>query len=118
MLVIAVTACWSIAQAQSSYNSKGVFAVASVAGNFNTPITALKAAGLVETLQGPGLFIVFAPTDEAFAELPKCTLEDLLKPENKSKFAGILTYHVVPGKFMAADVKHDGQDRQRRETRY
>ena len=65
---------------------------------------ALKAAGLVETLKGPGPFTVFAPTDEAFAKLPAGTLESLLKPENKSKLAGILTYHVVPGKLMAADV--------------
>ena len=63
-----------------------------------------KAAGLVETLKGPGPFTVFAPTDEAFAKLPAGTLESLLKPENKAKLAGILTYHVVAGKVMAADV--------------
>jgi len=79
--------------------------VASGAGNFSTLVTAIKAAGLVETLQGPGPFTVFAPTDAAFAKLPQGTLEDLLKPENKAKLAGILTYHVVPGKVMAADVK-------------
>lgn len=105
LLAFAVTACWSTAQAQSSYNSKDIVAVASAAGNCNTLVAAIKAAGLVETLQGPGPFTVFAPTDEAFAKLPKGTLEDLLKPENKSKLAGILTYHVVPGKVMAADVK-------------
>jgi uncharacterized surface protein with fasciclin (FAS1) repeats len=60
---------------------------------------------LVETLQGKGPLTVFAPTDEAFAKLPKGTLEDLLKPENKEKLAGILTYHVLAGKVMAADVK-------------
>ena len=65
----------------------------------------MKAAGLVETLQGTGPFTVFAPTDEAFAKLPKGTVEDLLKPENKAKLAAILTYHVVAGKVMAADVK-------------
>jgi len=65
----------------------------------------VKAAGLVETLQGPGPFTVFAPTDEAFGKLPKGTVETLLKPENKGKLAGILTYHVVAGKVMAADVK-------------
>jgi len=64
----------------------------------------LKAADLVTTLKGKGPFTVFAPTDEAFAKLPKGTLEDLLKPENKKKLAGILTYHVVSGKVMAADV--------------
>ena len=74
------------------------------AGNFKTLATALKAADLVETLKGRGPFTVFAPTDEAFAKLPKGTVEDLLKPENKKKLAGILTYHVVAGKVMAADV--------------
>jgi uncharacterized surface protein with fasciclin (FAS1) repeats len=82
-----------------------IVAVASGAGSFNTLVAAVKAAGLVETLQGPGPFTVFAPTDEAFAKLPKGTVEDLLKPENKAKLVGILTYHVVPGKVMAADVK-------------
>jgi uncharacterized surface protein with fasciclin (FAS1) repeats len=74
------------------------------AGSFKTLTTALKAAGLVETLKGPGPFTVFAPTDEAFAKLPAGTVEDLLKPENKQKLTQILTYHVVPGKVMAADV--------------
>ena len=80
-------------------------AVAAGAGNFTTLVAAVKAAGLVETLQGKGPFTVFAPTDEAFAKLPAGTVESLLKPENKAKLAGILTYHVVPGKVMAADVK-------------
>lgn len=74
------------------------------AGKFETLVTAVKAAGLVETLKGKGPFTVFAPTDEAFAKLPKGTVEDLLKPENKAKLAAILTYHVVPGKVMAADI--------------
>jgi uncharacterized surface protein with fasciclin (FAS1) repeats len=82
-----------------------IVAVASGAGSFNTLVAAVKAAGLVETLQGPGPFTVFAPTDEAFAKLPKGTVEDLLKPENKAKLVSILTYHVIPGKVMAADVK-------------
>ena len=82
-----------------------IVAVASGAGKFNTLVAAVKAAGLVETLQGKGPFTVFAPTDEAFAKLPAGTVENLLKPENKAKLAGILTYHVVPGKVMAADVK-------------
>ena len=80
-------------------------AVASGAGSFNTLVAAVKAAGLVETLQGTGPFTVFAPTDEAFAKLPKGTVENLLKPENKEKLVAILTYHVVSGKVMAADVK-------------
>jgi uncharacterized surface protein with fasciclin (FAS1) repeats len=74
------------------------------AGQFKTLAAALKAAGLVSTLKGSGPFTVFAPTDAAFAKLPKGTVEDLLKPENKAKLTEILTYHVVPGKVMAADV--------------
>ncbi len=73
-------------------------------GNFKTLAAAVKAAGLVEALQGEGPFTVFAPTDAAFAKLPKGTVETLLKPENKGKLAGILTFHVVPGKVMAADA--------------
>jgi len=75
-----------------------------IAANFNTLVAAVKAAGLVETLKGPGPFTVFAPTDEAFAKLPPGTVEDLLKPENKDKLAAILTYHVVAGKVMAKDA--------------
>lgn len=82
-----------------------IVAVASGAGSFNTLVAAVKAAGLLETLQGKGPFTVFAPTDEAFAKLPAGTVETLLKPENKEKLKGILLYHVVPGKVMAADVK-------------
>ena len=74
------------------------------AGSFNTLVAAVKAAGLVDTLKGPGPFTVFAPTDEAFAKLPEGTLDDLLKPENKVKLQAILTYHVVAGKVMAKDV--------------
>ncbi|WP_430473079.1 fasciclin domain-containing protein [Thalassospira lucentensis] len=74
------------------------------AGSFNTLVAAVKAAGLVETLKGDGPFSVFAPTDDAFAKLPAGTVEDLLKPENKDKLVAILTYHVVPGKVMAADM--------------
>lgn len=74
------------------------------AGQFNTLVTALKAAGLVDTLKGPGPFTVFAPTDAAFAKLPAGTVEKLLKPENKAQLTAILTYHVVPGTVMAADV--------------
>jgi uncharacterized surface protein with fasciclin (FAS1) repeats len=76
------------------------------AGNpqFSTLVAAVKAAGLVDTLKGPGPFTVFAPTNAAFAKLPKGTVESLLKPENKAKLVAILTYHVVPGRVMAADV--------------
>jgi uncharacterized surface protein with fasciclin (FAS1) repeats len=85
-------------------NRKDIVDTAVAAGNFKTLAAALKAADLVETLKGKGPFTVFAPTDEAFEKLPKGTLEDLLKPENKAKLTAILTYHVVPGKVMAADV--------------
>ncbi len=74
------------------------------AGSFKTLAAALKAAGLVETLQGKGPFTVFAPTDEAFAKLPAGTVETLLKPENKAKLTAILTFHVVAGNVKAADV--------------
>ena len=74
------------------------------AGQFKTLAAALQAAGLVDTLKGKGPFTVFAPTDAAFAKLPKGTVEELLKPENKAKLTAILTYHVVAGKVMAADV--------------
>jgi len=84
--------------------NKDIVDTAVAAGNFKTLAAALKAADLVATLKGKGPFTVFAPTDEAFAKLPKGTLDDLLKPENKEKLAGILTYHVVSGKVMAADV--------------
>lgn len=83
---------------------KDIVAVAIEAGTFNTLAAALTAAGLVETLQGEGPFTVFAPTDEAFAKLPAGTVEELLKPENKDQLTAILTYHVVPGKVMAADA--------------
>jgi uncharacterized surface protein with fasciclin (FAS1) repeats len=85
--------------------TKDIVDTAADAGKFNTLVAAVKAAGLVDTLKGDGPFTVFAPTDEAFAKLPKGTVEDLLKPENKEKLAAILTYHVVPGKFMASDIK-------------
>ena len=75
-----------------------------IAGQFNTLVAAVKAAGLVDTLKGPGPFTVFAPTDEAFAKLPEGVLENLLKPENKAKLQSVLTYHVVPGKVMSRDA--------------
>lgn len=74
------------------------------AGSFTTLVAAVKAAGLVDTLKGQGPFTVFAPTDEAFAKLPKGTVESLLKPENKKKLAAILTYHVAPGRYDAARI--------------
>ena len=74
------------------------------AGQFETLVTAVKAAGLVETLKGEGPFTVFAPTDEAFAKLPAGTVESLLKPANKDQLVAVLTYHVVPGKLMSSDI--------------
>jgi uncharacterized surface protein with fasciclin (FAS1) repeats len=86
-------------------DKKDIVDTAVAAGNFKTLVAAVKAAGLVDTLKGKGPFTVFAPTDEAFAKLPAGTVEELLKPENKKKLTDILTYHVVAGKVMAADVK-------------
>ena len=94
---LAITVASSIASAADIVET-------AVAGNFHTLVAAVKAAGLVDTLKGPGPFTVFAPTDEAFAKLPPGTLESLLKPENKAKLQSILTYHVVAGKVMAQDV--------------
>jgi uncharacterized surface protein with fasciclin (FAS1) repeats len=85
--------------------TKDIVDTAVGAGKFTTLVAAVKAAGLVDTLKGAGPFTVFAPTDDAFAKLPKGTVEDLLKPENKAKLTSILTYHVVAGKVMAADIK-------------
>tara|TARA_R110002012_G_scaffold117264_3_gene265122 strand:+ start:31 stop:531 length:501 start_codon:yes stop_codon:yes gene_type:complete len=83
---------------------KDVVEVAVENGSFTTLVAAVKAAGLVETLQGKGPFTIFAPTDAAFSKLPEGTVEMLLKPENKDKLTAVLTYHVVSGKVMAADV--------------
>jgi uncharacterized surface protein with fasciclin (FAS1) repeats len=84
--------------------TKDIVDTAVAAGSFTTLAKALTAADLVATLKGPGPFTVFAPTDEAFAKLPAGTLDNLLKPENKAMLRRVLTYHVVPGKVMAADV--------------
>ncbi len=83
---------------------KDIVETAVEAGSFNTLAAALEAGGLIETLKGSGPFTVFAPTDEAFAKLPEGTVEELLKPENRETLVKILTYHVVPGKVLAADV--------------
>jgi len=82
-----------------------VVAIAAGNADFSTLVAAIKAAGLAETLSGTGPFTVFAPTNAAFAKLPAGTVETLLKPENKAKLAAILTYHVIVGKVLAADVK-------------
>lgn len=81
---------------------------ASEASNLTTLVSAVQAANLVETLSGPGPFTVFAPDNAAFAEVPESTLQSLLQPENRAQLQGILTYHVVPGRLMASDLR-DGQ---------
>jgi transforming growth factor-beta-induced protein len=105
--VFALSSFW-ICEAQSiaigAEKAKDIVDTAVSAGQFKTLAAALKAAGLVETLKSKGPFTVFAPTDEAFAKLPKGTVQGLLKPENKDQLIAILTYHVVPGKVMAKDV--------------
>lgn len=88
----------------TAHVEKNIIETAVAAGNFNTLAAALKAADLVETLQGEGPFTVFAPTDAAFAQIPAKTLEGLLKPEARGTLTNILTYHVVPGRVAAAQV--------------
>jgi uncharacterized surface protein with fasciclin (FAS1) repeats len=83
---------------------KDIVDTAASNGSFGTLVAAVKAAGLVDTLKGPGPFTVFAPTDEAFAKLPAGTVEMLLEPANRDKLVAILTYHVVPGRIMASDI--------------
>jgi len=95
----------NVVLASYEHAEKDIVDTAIGAGSFKTLVAAVQAAGLVDTLRGKGPFTVFAPTDEAFAKLPKGTVEELLKPENKAKLTSILTFHVVPGAVMAKDVK-------------
>ncbi len=108
ILAAAVALTTSPAQAQDAAYGKGkqndIVEVAISAGSFETLVAAVQAADLVEVLKSDGPFTVFAPTDEAFAALPSGTVDELLKPENRDKLIAILTYHVVPGRVMAADV--------------
>ena len=92
-----------IAAGTMAAQAKDIVDTAVGAGQFKTLATALQAAGLIDTLKGKGPFTVFAPTDEAFAKVPKADLDALLK--DKAKLTAVLTYHVVPGKVMAKDVK-------------
>lgn len=94
-------AIMSPAMADDKAPTKDIVDTAVAAGSFKTLAAALGAAGLVDTMKGDGPFTVFAPTDKAFAKLPKGTVETLLKPENKDKLVAILTYHVVSGKVMS-----------------
>jgi uncharacterized surface protein with fasciclin (FAS1) repeats len=102
--LVAVTAVSLSTLAGSAYaQAKDIVDTAVAAGSFKTLATALEAAGLISTLKGAGPFTVFAPTDEAFAKVPKDKLDALLK--DKAALTKVLTYHVVPGKVMAKDVK-------------
>jgi len=103
--ILAAAAVSLLAPAHAEAPKQNVVEIAAGNKDFSTLVAAVKAADLAETLSGKGPFTVFAPTNEAFAKLPKGTVEDLLKPENKEKLAAILTYHVVAAKVMAADVK-------------
>ena len=87
-----------------NYAKKDIVDTAVSVGSFGTLVAAVKAAGLVDTLKGPGPFTVFAPTDAAFAKLPAGTVESLLEPANRDKLIAILTYHVVPGRIMSGDI--------------
>ena len=91
--------------ASATFAADDIIATAKAAGTFKTLTAALDAAGKTAMLQKDGPYTVFAPSDEAFAKLPAGTVDDLLKPENKKKLADLLTYHVLKGKVMAADVK-------------
>ncbi|MEL7543199.1 MAG: fasciclin domain-containing protein [Pseudomonadota bacterium] len=104
MIALPIGAGFSMVHA----SQKDIVETAEASGQFSTLITAVKAAGLEETLKGSGPYTVFAPTDEAFAKLPPETLQNLLKPENKQQLAAILSYHVVPGKVLSADL--DGKN--------
>jgi uncharacterized surface protein with fasciclin (FAS1) repeats len=90
---------------QQMYPAKNIIENAVNSADHTTLVTAVKAAGLVETLEGPGPFTVFAPTNEAFAKLPAGTVETLVKPENKATLTKVLTYHVVAGRLSASDIK-------------
>jgi len=114
---VAVTAIAASATGYSAHHEDGekmhddmtmalsdIVDTASAAGSFTTLVAAVQAAGLVNTLKGEGPFTVFAPTDEAFAALPEGTIESLLQADNKDQLVSILTYHVISGKVMSADI--------------
>ena len=103
-LLAAAAVASSVALSAGMAKAANIVETAVAAGSFNTLVAAVQAAGLVETLSGDGPFTVFAPTDEAFAKLPEGTVESLLKPENKDQLVAVLTYHVIPGKVMSADI--------------
>ncbi|WP_227270329.1 fasciclin domain-containing protein [Roseobacter weihaiensis] len=107
---IAAGALATIAACGQTDPGNDIVDIAAANGNFNTLVAAIQAAGLEETLRGPGPFTVFAPTDAAFAALPEGTVENLLLPENQETLVSILTYHVVPGAIQSGDVLGQVQD--------
>lgn len=102
--LLALAAGLALAAPAARAEGSDIVDTAVAAGSFGTLVAAVEAAGLVETLKGPGPFTVFAPTDAAFAKLPAGTVESLLLPENRDRLVAILTYHVVPGKVMSGDI--------------
>jgi len=109
-LAIASIAAAAALLAATGARASDIVDTAVKAGSFKTLVAAVQAAGLVDTLKGTGPFTVFAPTDAAFAALPPGTVENLLKPENKDKLVAVLSYHLVPGKVMAADLAGNKTD--------
>lgn len=103
-LSLAFVASLTLALTSGASAADDIVDTAVASGQFSTLVAAVQAAGLVDTLKGEGPFTVFAPNDAAFAALPAGTVENLLKPENKDQLIAVLTYHVVPGKVMAADI--------------
>ena len=103
-LSLALIASLSFVFAGATSAADDIVDTAAANGQFTTLVAAIQAAGLVDTLKSEGPFTVFAPTDAAFAALPEGTVENLLKPENKDQLIAVLTYHVVPGKVMSADI--------------
>ncbi len=104
VLVAACSPTRTSAPPKSAASQVDIVDTAVSAGSFNTLVAAVQAADLVDTLKSPGPFTVFAPTDEAFAKLPPGTVEALLLPENKEQLVAVLTYHVIPGEVMSADI--------------
>lgn len=102
--LIALVAISPLAFAGQAVKAGDIVETAASSDQFSTLVAAVKAAGLVDTLKGEGPFTVFAPTNDAFAALPEGTVESLLKPENKEMLVAVLTYHVIPGKVMSADI--------------
>ena len=107
---LALFAALPLAFSSLQVKAQDIVDTAVAAGQLNTLVAAVQAAGLVDVLKGDGPFTVFAPTDEAFAALPEGTVENLLKPENREQLVAVLTYHVVPGKIMSTDIAGKSTD--------